>query len=106
MLTVKSILTGALVFGAASVPAGVVVTDPINADAAGWLKAEIAKLTNQPITHLIYSHTILTFLARFLLYHKEGVRNSTKTTKNAKGHYDHPKAGRTTFHCFTHRSFP
>ena len=27
MLTVKSILTGALVFGAASVPAGVVVTD-------------------------------------------------------------------------------
>jgi glyoxylase-like metal-dependent hydrolase (beta-lactamase superfamily II) len=37
--------------------AGVVVTDPINADAAGWLKAEIAKLTDQPITHLIYSHS-------------------------------------------------
>jgi glyoxylase-like metal-dependent hydrolase (beta-lactamase superfamily II) len=38
-------------------PAGVVVTDPINADAAGWLKSEIAKLTPQPITHLVYSHS-------------------------------------------------
>ncbi len=36
---------------------GVVVTDPINADAAAWLKAEIAKLSSQPITHLIYSHS-------------------------------------------------
>ncbi len=37
--------------------AGVVVTDPINADAAGWLRREIGKLTSQPITHLIYSHS-------------------------------------------------
>jgi glyoxylase-like metal-dependent hydrolase (beta-lactamase superfamily II) len=36
---------------------GVVVTDPINADAASWLKAEIEKLTDQPITHLVYSHS-------------------------------------------------
>jgi len=36
---------------------GVVVSDPINADAAAWLKAEIAKLTDQPITHLFYSHS-------------------------------------------------
>jgi glyoxylase-like metal-dependent hydrolase (beta-lactamase superfamily II) len=36
---------------------GVVVTDPINAEAAGWLRAEIAKITDQPITHLIYSHS-------------------------------------------------
>ena len=36
---------------------GVVVTDPINAEAATWLKAEIAKLTEQPITHLVYSHS-------------------------------------------------
>ena len=36
---------------------GVVVTDPINAEAAAWLKAEIAKLTDEPITHLIYSHS-------------------------------------------------
>ena len=36
---------------------GVVVTDPINGAAATWLKAEIAKITDQPITHLIYSHS-------------------------------------------------
>ncbi|MDH3713409.1 MAG: MBL fold metallo-hydrolase [Gammaproteobacteria bacterium] len=36
---------------------GVVVTDPINAEAAAWLKAEIGKLTEQPITHLVYSHS-------------------------------------------------
>jgi glyoxylase-like metal-dependent hydrolase (beta-lactamase superfamily II) len=36
---------------------GVVVTDPINADAAAWLKSEIEELTDQPITHLVYSHS-------------------------------------------------
>jgi len=36
---------------------GVVVTDPINVDAASWLRAEIGKLTGQPISHLIYSHS-------------------------------------------------
>jgi len=36
---------------------GVVVTDPINQEAAKWLKAEIGKLTDEPITHLIYSHS-------------------------------------------------
>jgi glyoxylase-like metal-dependent hydrolase (beta-lactamase superfamily II) len=36
---------------------GVVVTDPINAEAAEWLKAEIAQRFDKPITHLIYSHS-------------------------------------------------
>ena len=36
---------------------GVVITDPIDADAAGWLADEVAKLTEQPITHLVYSHS-------------------------------------------------
>jgi glyoxylase-like metal-dependent hydrolase (beta-lactamase superfamily II) len=36
---------------------GVVVTDPINADAAAWLKSEIGKLTDQPIKTLVYSHS-------------------------------------------------
>ena len=36
---------------------GVVVTDPINADATAWLAAEIKKMTDQPITHLVYSHS-------------------------------------------------
>jgi glyoxylase-like metal-dependent hydrolase (beta-lactamase superfamily II) len=36
---------------------GVVVTDPINAEAAAWLKGEIGKLTDQPINTLVYSHS-------------------------------------------------
>jgi glyoxylase-like metal-dependent hydrolase (beta-lactamase superfamily II) len=37
-------------------PAGVIATDPINADAARWLKAEIATRFNQPIRYVVYSH--------------------------------------------------
>ncbi len=37
-------------------PDGVIVTDPINADAANWLKAEIKKRFDQPIKYLILSH--------------------------------------------------
>lgn len=36
---------------------GVVVTDPINAEAAAWLRVEIEKLTDEPIKYLIYSHS-------------------------------------------------
>ncbi len=35
---------------------GIIVTDPINADAARWLKAELAKRFNKPIKYMIYSH--------------------------------------------------
>jgi len=37
--------------------AGVVVVDPINASAAGWLKDNLSQITDKPITHLIYSHS-------------------------------------------------
>ncbi len=37
-------------------PAGIIATDPINADAASWLKAELKKRFNQPVKFLIYSH--------------------------------------------------
>jgi glyoxylase-like metal-dependent hydrolase (beta-lactamase superfamily II) len=37
-------------------PAGVIVTDPINAAAAQWLKAEIANRFKQPIRYVVYSH--------------------------------------------------
>lgn len=37
-------------------PEGVIVTDPINADAATWLKKEIAARFNKPIKYLILSH--------------------------------------------------
>jgi glyoxylase-like metal-dependent hydrolase (beta-lactamase superfamily II) len=37
-------------------PEGVIATDPINADAARWLKAEIAQRFSQPVRVLAYSH--------------------------------------------------
>jgi glyoxylase-like metal-dependent hydrolase (beta-lactamase superfamily II) len=37
-------------------PAGIIATDPINADAARWLRAELQTRFNQPVRYLIYSH--------------------------------------------------
>ena len=37
-------------------PAGIIVTDPIDADAARWLKAELAKRFAKPVRYVIYSH--------------------------------------------------
>ena len=37
----------------------VVVVDPINSDAATWLKEELTKMTDKPVSHLIYSHSHL-----------------------------------------------
>lgn len=37
-------------------PEGVIATDPINAGAAEWLKAELKKRFNLPVKYLIYSH--------------------------------------------------
>lgn len=37
-------------------PEGVIVTDPINTDAAAWLKAKITTLTDQPVRYVICSH--------------------------------------------------
>lgn len=35
---------------------GVLVTDPIDADAATWLKSEIKKRFDKPVKYLVYSH--------------------------------------------------
>jgi glyoxylase-like metal-dependent hydrolase (beta-lactamase superfamily II) len=37
-------------------PDGIIVTDPIDKDAATWLKAELQKRFAKPIKYLIYSH--------------------------------------------------
>lgn len=37
-------------------PEGVIATDPINADAARWLKAEIASRFGKQIRYVVYSH--------------------------------------------------
>jgi glyoxylase-like metal-dependent hydrolase (beta-lactamase superfamily II) len=37
-------------------PQGIIATDPINAEAAQWLKAELQKRFARPVKYLIYSH--------------------------------------------------
>jgi glyoxylase-like metal-dependent hydrolase (beta-lactamase superfamily II) len=37
-------------------PAGIIATDPINRDAATWLKAELQQRFNAPVRYLVYSH--------------------------------------------------
>ncbi|KAB7616146.1 MBL fold metallo-hydrolase [Amylibacter sp. SFDW26] len=61
---------------------GVVLVDPLNTRAAQWLKANLSQITDQPITHIIYSHSHLD--------HASGGRvfGETKT-------YAHEKAPKT-----------
>lgn len=40
-------------------PAGTVRVDPINAEAGAWLNEHLGQITDQPVTHLIYSHSHL-----------------------------------------------
>ncbi len=37
-------------------PAGIIATDPINKDAAAWLRAELRQRFNLPVRWLVYSH--------------------------------------------------
>lgn len=37
-------------------PDGIVVTDPIDADAVNWLKGELATRFDKPVTHMVLSH--------------------------------------------------
>ncbi|TMV03712.1 hypothetical protein FGK63_18765 [Ruegeria sediminis] len=40
-------------------PVGTVRVDPINAEASAWLNENLGEITDQPVTHLIYSHSHL-----------------------------------------------
>jgi glyoxylase-like metal-dependent hydrolase (beta-lactamase superfamily II) len=40
----------------AATPAGIIATDPINADAAQWLKGELGRRFGRPVRYLVYSH--------------------------------------------------
>ncbi|MEX0366704.1 MAG: hypothetical protein AB3N22_11585 [Ruegeria sp.] len=40
-------------------PEGTVRVDPINAEASAWLTENLSQITDQPVTHLIYSHSHL-----------------------------------------------
>jgi len=51
---------------------GVVIVDPINAEAAQWLTDNLSSITDQPITHLIYSHSHLDHASGGGVYADEG----------------------------------
>lgn len=51
---------------------GVVIVDPINAEAAQWLKDNLGTITDQPISHLIYSHSHLDHASGGKVYADDG----------------------------------
>ena len=62
---------------------GIIVTDPINADAAKWLKAELATRFNQPVKFLVYSHDHADHISGGEIYADTAM---VVSQSNAKGH--------------------
>ena len=52
---------------------GVVIVDPINAEAAQWLKDNLGSVTDQQISHLIYSHSHLDHASGGSVYAADGI---------------------------------
>lgn len=53
-------------------PEGVIVTDPLSADAAKTLRAQIRKITNQPVRFVLYSHSHFDHAAGGRIFKDEG----------------------------------
>ncbi len=53
---------------------GVIVTDPINPRAAETLRAEIAKITDQPVEYVVYSHEHWDHISGGQIFKDEGAR--------------------------------
>jgi glyoxylase-like metal-dependent hydrolase (beta-lactamase superfamily II) len=54
--------------------AGVIVTDPLSPKAAKTLRAEIAKVTDQPVEYVVYSHEHWDHIAGGQIFRDEGAR--------------------------------
>ena len=64
-------------------PDGVIATDPINADAAKWLKKEIAKRFDKKIKYLVYSHDHVDHIAGGEVFDDSAVVVAHEKTKAA-----------------------
>lgn len=64
--------------------AGVVIVDPINAEAATWLKDNLGQITDQPITHLIYSHSHLDHASGGSVYVEAGAEVTAQANAPAE----------------------
>ena len=53
---------------------GVIVTDPMNPRAAKTMRAEIAKVTDQPVRYVVYSHEHLDHVSGGQIFKAEGAR--------------------------------
>ncbi len=53
---------------------GVIVTDPLNPEAAKILRAEIAKVTDQPVEYVVYSHEHWDHVTGGQIFRDEGAR--------------------------------
>jgi len=61
---------------------GIIVTDPIDKDAAAWLKAELKKRFDKPIKYLIYSHDHRDHIAGGEVFADEAVVIAHENAKN------------------------
>ena len=69
-------------------PEGVIATDPINAEAAEWLKAEIKTRFDQPIRYVVYSHDHGDHISGGEVFKKDGatiIAHATAATDIAAG---------------------
>lgn len=55
-------------------PAGVIVSDPISADAARILRAEIRKITPLPVRYVVYSHNHWDHVSGGAIFKREGAK--------------------------------
>jgi glyoxylase-like metal-dependent hydrolase (beta-lactamase superfamily II) len=73
-------------------PAGIIVTDPINAEAAQWLKAELHKRFSQPVKYLIYSHDHADHIAGGQVFADTAIVVAHENAKTAIVHEKRPTA--------------
>ena len=73
-------------------PAGIIATDPINAEAAQWLKAELHKRFAQPVKYLMYSHDHADHIAGGEVFADTAIVVAHENAKTAIVHEKRPTA--------------
>jgi glyoxylase-like metal-dependent hydrolase (beta-lactamase superfamily II) len=73
-------------------PAGIIATDPINAEAAQWLKTELHKRFSQPVKYLIYSHDHADHIAGGQVFADTAIVVAHENAKTAIVHEKRPTA--------------
>lgn len=72
---------------------GVVLIDPINVDAAEWLKAELATRFNKQVTHVLYSHAHWDHAAGASVFDTATIISRVESIANLTPEADRPLIG-------------